>query len=355
MKTAILPSTISATALSLHPCFKRGNRQRWWKRCGTKENGFTYCDCNGDPLPEVAVERIQSLVIPPAWSEVRIAPSERSPLQVLGLDTTGRPQYRYHSRFVEKHQKLKYDKLTRFGAALPAIRRETNAHISDTSLTKERVLAVMLRLINDLYFRVGSDLSVEKYETFGITTLQNRHLTIQQDGVLIFDYIGKKHVPQKRVLTDPALAETLAEIKALRGKRLFQYRERDGTIHSISARDVNVYIKQIAGTEFSAKDFRTWGGTLHAAIALAEAGVVENERQRAKNIVAATKEVADWLGNTPAVCRAAYIHPDVFRLYERGITLADFRSRREKRIAKIQPEYELEEVSLLAMLSAVTE
>ncbi len=334
-----------------HPCFSRGGRSRWWKRCGLKETGFTYCDHNGLPLPEAAVERIRALVIPPAWTEVRIAPSERSPLQVLGLDTGGRPQYRYHPRFVAKHQALKYDKLRRFGEALPALRRETNAHLGDPSLSKERVLAVTLRLINDLYFRVGSDASVEKYETFGITTLQNRHLTLKPGGVLLFDFIGKKHVPQKRVLTDPALAATLQEIKALRGQRLFQYRDESGAVHPILARDVNAYLKRVAGPEFSAKDFRTWGGTLHAAIALAELGPETNERKRAKNMGAAAKSVSEWLGNTPAVCRAAYIHPLVFDLYEKGITLTDFRSRRERRIVQLQPEYEPEEVSLLALLA----
>ena len=352
MKTE--PSTLEIVPeiTQSHACFTRAGRTRWWKRCGSKEDGFTYVDCHGEALSEAAVERIRALVIPPAWTKVRIAPSSRNPLQVIGMDTSGRPQYRYHATFTEKRQKLKYDKLTRFGEALPPLRRETNTHLSDATFSKEQVLAVTLRLINDLYFRVGSEQSVERYETFGITTLQNRHLTVTKDGTLVFDFIGKKHVHQRRLLTDEALAEVLAEIKALRGKRLFQYRGEDGKTHPILAREVNAYIKRLAGAEFSAKDFRTWGGTLHAAVTLAELGTAETERQRAKNIVASTKEVAEWLGNTPAVCRAAYIHPCVFEWYEKGRILSDFRSRQERRILKIQPEYEPEEISLLEMLKA---
>lgn len=281
---------------------ERGGRSHWWRRCGTKARGFVYLDAQAKPIqqPEV-LERLQKLAIPPAWKEVRISPSPRSRLKVIGLDAMGRPQYRYHPHFVEKQQKQKYDKLRRFGERLPCLRRLTNEHLQTPGLSREKTLAVMLRLINDLSFRVGSDKSVKTYRTFGITTLQNRHLTLVPPAVLQFNFIGKHHIRQKRLLVDADLTAVVAEIKALRGTRLFQYPAENDRPHPIKPHDINHYIKACMGDEFSAKDFRTWSGTLTAAVALAEIGAASSERECQRNIVRAVRQVADKLGNTPAV------------------------------------------------------
>lgn len=332
-------------------CLERGKRAQWWKRDGTKEKGFAYSDAQGKRIRDKAIlERIKALAIPPAWSEVRIAPSVKSPLQVIGLDTSNRVQYRYHSQFVAKQQRKKYDKLITFGQQLSCLRRTTNEHLQTEGITRERALAAMLRVISELCFRVGSENSVERYRTFGITTLQNRHCVIEAEGKLQFSFIGKHHIHQKHLLVDDALADVMAEIKALRGKRLFQYRDVQNAVRTISAQDVNSYIKECMGAGFSAKDFRTWNGTLTAAAVLAEIGAAETERQIKRNINLAIKQVAEKLGNTPAVCRSSYIHPLVIENYERGITLSDFRPKRTRRLQKVAAEMELEEIALLEML-----
>jgi DNA topoisomerase I len=334
-----------------HKALEIAGRSKWWRRVGSKETGFHYVDKDGNRLKDKAVlERIKKLVIPPAWTDVRIAPSPSSRVQVVGIDTSGRPQYRYHSKFVAGQQRKKYDKLIQFGEQLPCLRHLTNQHLQGEGITRERTLAAMLRVVSELCFRVGSESSVERYRTFGITTLQNRHLTIGKNGKLQFDFIGKHHIHQKHLLVDAALAAVLSEIKALRGKRLFQYCDTQNGIRPLSAHDVNGYIKQCMGSGFSAKDFRTWNGTLTAALTLAELGAAETDRQVKRNINLAVKRVAEKLGNTPAVCRSSYIHPLVLENYERGVTLSDFRPKRSRKLAKIAAEMEPEEVALLEML-----
>src|SRR5215213_11224939 len=332
----------------------RDRRARWWRRAGSKSRGFRFETADGRPLEdEAALERIRSLVIPPAWREVRISPSPRSRLQAIGVDGAGRVQRIYHPSFVARRARRKYEKIERFGAALPALRRKTNEDIAREGLCKERVLAVVVRLINDLYFRVGSEESVRRYRTYGVTTLRNRHLEIKPGGRLVFAFKGKHHVHHRRILVDEELAALVGEIKSLGGSKLFQYVGEDGRKRPVSPRDVNDYIKAAAGAEFSAKDFRTWGGTLLASIALAELGRREDERRAKKNLVAAVKRVAERLGNTPTVCRACYIHPAVLEAYERGRSIEEFRPRRaRRRIRRQQPEYTVAELALLKLLSA---
>ena len=207
----------------------------------------------------------------------------------------------------------------------------------------------MIRLINHLYFRVGSEASVERYRTYGITTLRNHHLRIEPNGVLEFHFVGKHHIHQRRLFVDTELAAILQEIKAIRGSRLFNWLDEHGRPHPVTPQEINRYIKAATGPEFSAKDFRTWGGTLEAATALAEMGRPESERQAQRNIVQATKRVAERLGNTPIVCRDCYIHPAVFERYRSGVTLTDFRPRVQRAIRRCQPEYETEERELLEL------
>lgn len=331
---------------------ERGARARWWIRRGSKRR-FWYEDANGQRITdEEHLQRIKSLVIPPAWMNVRVAPSPRNRLQAVGIDKSDRVQYLYHPTYAARQRRKKFEKIERFGEHLQALRRKTNEDIAREDLSRERVLAVIIRLINELYFRVGSEDSVKRYRTFGVTTLRNRHLEIKLDGSLIFSFKGKHHVDHRQVIVDKELAALMQDIKAICGAKLFGYYDAEGQVRPIKPRDVNEYIKAATAAEFSAKDFRTWGGTLLTAVELAEIGRADDEKQIKKNIVRAIKRVAKHLGNTPAVCRGSYIHPTVIELYQEGTTLAEFRRRVERHIKRIEPEYEPEEKALLNMLRA---
>jgi DNA topoisomerase-1 len=344
---------VEKPARSVASAVERGARARWWRRHGSKSRGFWYEDARGARITdEGALERIKSLVVPPAWKHVRIAPGAHCRLQAIGMDESGRVQRIYHPQFAAKRQREKYEKIIRFGEQLAALRRRTNEDIARDDLGRERVLAVVIRLINDLYFRVGSELSVKKYRTYGVTTLRNRHLQIERGGRLVFSFTGKHHIKHRRILVDEELATLMRDIKAIGGAKVFEYIGEDGRVHAVTPRDVNDYIKSATSQEFSAKDFRTWGGTLLCAVALAELGVAEDERQARRNIVRALKRVAEHLGNTPTICRSSYVHPLVIESYLRGTTLEEFRPRRERRIGQQQPEYHPEERALLKMLKA---
>lgn len=338
---------------SLLESVERGARARWWRRRGSKERGFWYEDHKGRRITdETQLERIRSLVLPPAWKHVRISPSARSAIQAVGIDKMGRIQYKYHASFAARQQQKKFKKIERFGEHLPSLRRLTNEHIALDGFPRERVLAIVIRLINDLYLRVGSENSVKRYRTYGVTTLRNRHLEIKRGGQLVFSFVGKHHIRHRRIIVDEELAAVMRDLKALGGPKLFEYIGEDGRIHSVRPRDVNEYIKVATSPEFSAKDFRTWGGTLMAAMQLAEAGIPEDEKQAKRNIVQVVKNVAEHLGNTPTVCRNCYVHPAIFQRYIEGITLEQFRPKAQRYIRRLQPEYEPEELALLKLFRA---
>jgi DNA topoisomerase-1 len=333
---------------------ERGARARWWRRHGSKSRGFFYEDARGRRISdEASLERIKSLVVPPAWKHVRVAPGAHCRLQAIGVDKLGRVQRIYHPTFTAKQQRAKYEKIIRFGEALAKLRARTNEDIAREGLPRERVLAVVIRLINDLYFRVGSEESVKKYRTYGVTTLRNRHLEIKRGGRLIFSFVGKHHIKHRRVVVDEELSTLMRDIQSLKGARLFQfYDEELKRRRPVTPRDVNEYIKAATSAEFSAKDFRTWGGTLLCAVALADLGKAEDETRAKKNIARAVERVAERLGNTPTVCRASYIHPLVIESYLKGTTLEEFRPRKDRRIGRHQPDYHPEERALLKMLKA---
>jgi DNA topoisomerase-1 len=332
---------------------ERGARIRWWRRLGTKRRGFHYEDRMNQRISgEAELARIASLVIPPAWEHVRISPSARSHIQAVGVDISGRVQYIYHPQFAARQQKKKYEKIERFGEQLPALRRKTNEDIQLDGFPRERVLAVIVRLINDLYFRIGSENSVKRYRTYGVTTLRNRHLEIKRGGRLCFNFVGKHHIRHRVLHVDEELAMLITDIKKIGGPKLFEYYDAEGRVRAIRPRDVNDYIKAATSPEFSAKDFRTWGGTLLAAIELAEIGKTEDEKQAKRNLVRGVERVAERLGNTPTVCRGCYIHPKVLESYLQGITLEQFRRKVERSIHRIEPEYQPEELALLKLLRA---
>jgi DNA topoisomerase-1 len=334
---------------------EKGKRARWWQRKGSKTRGFHYVDASGVKITdEKHLERIKSLVIPPAWKCVRISPFAASSLQAVGMDTTGRIQYLYHSKFSEKQQQKKFAKIEKFGEYLPKLRQMTNEHLSLEGFPREKVLAVMLRLINSLYIRIGTEKSVKHYKTYGITTLQNRHLQIGKRGELVFDFVGKHHIKPRKILVDKELGAIMNDLKNIGGARkLFHYLDENGKPRPIKPSDINNYLKTITAPEFSAKDFRTWGGTLLAALALAEIGAAEEEKILKKNILKAVKKVAEHLGNTPTVCRASYIHPTVLKSYESGLTLAEYEKKKKRAIKLSQAEYEPEEIALMKLFQAV--
>jgi DNA topoisomerase I len=333
---------------------ENGKFAKWWRRAGGKKTGFRYLTRDGEQITdERQLARIAALVIPPAWKHVRIALSASRHLQAVGIDGSGRIQYLYHAKYCERQQRKKFAKIEQFGEYLPRLRKITNEHLALEGFPREKVLAVMLRLINSLYIRVGTEKSVKHYRTFGITTLQNRHLTIEKGGRLTFSFVGKHHIKHRKVLVDEELAAVMEELKALGGARkLFNYLNGDGKPRPVKPADINAYLKEVTSPEFSSKDFRTWGGTLMAAVELAETGPAGEEKAAKKNIVRAVSAVADRLGNTPSVCRSSYIHPKVLTAYEKGVTLEEFTSRRKRRIKRLYEGYEPEEKALLKLFEA---
>jgi DNA topoisomerase-1 len=334
----------------------KGRRAKWIERKGGKATGFRYLDHNGRIITdEGTLDRIKSLVIPPAWQNVRICPSANGRLQVVGMDTRGRIQYRYHPTFSKQQERKKFAKVESFGRALPSLRSATSEHLSLEGMPKEKVLAAMLRLINSLYFRVGTELSEKAYKTYGITTLNKKHLSIKQKGKLVFDFVGKSHVQHRKVLVDEELAAVIKDIVSLpRGGKLFRFLDPQGKPRTVKPSEINAYLKAITDPQFSSKDFRTWGGTLLAANALAEIGRGQTEAEIKKNVVKAVKQVAEELGNTPAVCRSSYIHPAVIQAYSAGTTIDQFTPRKMRRINRSQNGLEPDEEALLKMLKMLT-
>lgn len=330
---------------------EKGKRSKWWQRKGSKSRGFYYVDNDGKKIAdEKHLERIKSLVIPPAWKYVRISPSMNGKLQAVGMDTTGRVQYLYSPKFRENQDKKKFQKIEKFGEHLPKLRKITNRHLELEGFPREKVLAVMTRLINSLYIRLGSPQSVKHYKTYGITTLQNRHLEIKRGGKLVFTFVGKHHIKHRKVLVDKELASILKDLQAIGGARkLFNYLDENGKPKPVKSSDINKYLKETTAPEFSAKDFRTWGGTLLAALELAEIGGCDEDNLIKKNVLKAVKKVAEHLGNTPTVCRSSYIHPKIIKSYENGVTLEEFTEKKKRKIERIEQEYEPEERALMKL------
>jgi len=328
-----------------------GRRAKWWRRTGSKPKYFKYLTADGRKITdERQLARIKSLVIPPAWKHVRVNPSAGGKIQAVGMDASGRVQYLYDPKFAARQQKKKFAKIEKFGEFLPRLRKITNEHLALEGFPREKVLAVMMRLINSLYIRIGTEESVKHYKTYGITTLRNRHLEITKRGELVFSFVGKHHIKHRKVLVDEELAALMKDLKSLGGARkLFHYLDDEGKPRAIKPKDVNEYLKSVTAPEFSAKDFRTWGGTLLAATELAEIGGCDDERLLKKNIVKAVKKVAEQLGNTPSVCRGSYIHPAVIKAYEKGVTLEDFIQGKKRRLKRAGDEYESEEKALLKL------
>jgi len=259
------------------------------------------------------LERIRSLVIPPAWTDVHIAASASHAVQAWGIDARERKQYRYHSREVARGQLRKYYRVRDMAKALPEIRRRVREHARAKTPTKQAAAAAVVRLISESFFRVGSERYLEENKTFGISTLNKQHVELEGD-VAIFTYRGKRSITQRQVVPNRELARLIRRYVKSPGRRLFRYQEHR-TWHDLTARDVNGYLQDVLGVPFSAKDFRTWGGTLRAATVLAELGPAATPTEAKRNVATTMRLVAAELGNTPAICRKSYVHPLVVARY----------------------------------------
>ena len=324
-------------------------RKGGWRRVGSRRR-FRYEDARGRRIEDPEkLERIEALAIPPAWREVWISPRTNAKLQATGLDRAGRRQYLYHPAFRAAQEQAKYDKLVRFGEKLPEIRKAMSKHMDRDSLDRERVSAIALRLINLGWFRPGSERYARESRTYGITTLRKSHVHVRGSRVKL-DFRAKHRALVRTALVDRELAEALKELVALPGgRRLFRY-EQDGRIINLTERHLNDYIQAHMGDEFTAKDFRTWGGTLLAAVGLAEHGVEENETDGKRAVTAVCRSVAKRLGNTPAVCRASYVSPAVIEQYLDGRTIDDFRPRHLRVVGARDSGLDHEERALLSLL-----
>jgi DNA topoisomerase IB len=288
--------------------------------------GFTYIDEDGERLDDAEVlARIRELGIPPAWRDVWICPYPYGHLQATGTDAAGRKQYLYHPRWRERRDAEKFEDMARFARALPRLRERVAADlVACDEPTRERVLACAVRLLDRGFFRIGSEEYSVQNESYGLATMRKEHVALEPGGVMVFDYPAKHGKRRVQAVVDPEVSVLVGRLKRRRGggPELLAYLDADGGWHDVRSQDINLYVKEATGADFSAKDFRTWTATVLAALALAVSGPAAGSKtSRKRAITRAIKEVAHYLGNTPAVARASYIDPRVFDAYRAGLTI----------------------------------
>jgi DNA topoisomerase-1 len=319
-----------------------------WTRKGTRRP-FRYFDAQGNRIRDpVVIARLDSLAIPPAWKDVWIAPTARAKLQAVGIDSAGRRQYRYHADFRAQQEAAKYDELIRFAEKLPDLRLAMGEHLTRDPLDPLHVCAVAIRLINLAWFRVGSDRHTKRSRTYGVTTLNKSHVKVRGTRVT-FRFRAKGKVQVRTAVIDVELADSIRALLATPGRRLFRY-EVEGGLGNLTNRRLNEYVREYMGGDYSCKDFRTWGGTLTAAIAFAERGPVEEKTEQKRVVAAVMRTVAERLGNTPAVARASYVSPAVVEQYLDGRTIDDFRPRHLRIVTARDIGLDQEEQATLSLL-----
>jgi DNA topoisomerase I len=295
---------------------------------------FEYFDTKGKPIrDEQRLLRIKRLAIPPAWSDVWICPSPNGHIQAIGRDARRRKQYRYHERWREIRDENKYDRLVNFGKALPKIRRRLEKDLALSGLPREKVLATIVQLLERSLIRVGNEEYARENKSFGLTTMQDRHVDVK-GSKLRFRFRGKSGRQHEVDVTDRRIARIVSRLQDLPGQSLFQYLDDEGNARDITSQDVNEYLREITGEDFTAKDFRTWAGTVLAAIALSTAGEFETKKQAKANIKKAIEAVAKMLGNTPTICRQCYIHPIVLETYLKGNSIDGLKQGTAKEFAQ---------------------
>jgi DNA topoisomerase-1 len=346
LAAAPLEPEAAAKAAGLHyvddssPGFSR-------KKVGT---GFGFRDTDGKIIrdPEV-IKRIRSIGIPPAYTDVWICPDPRGHIQATGRDAKGRKQYRYHPRWSEIRDSTKYAHMLEFAHALPKIRARIDADMKRPGLSREKVLATVVNLLETTLIRVGNEDYVKENKSYGLTTLRNRHVDV--DGKeLRFEFKGKSGKLWKLKIENRRVAKVVKACQELPGQHLFQYIDEDKERQAVTSADVNDYLREISGLDITAKDFRTWAGTVLAAMALSEFEAVDSQVRAKKNIKAAIERVSSRLGNTPTICRKCYVHPEVFNSYLNGNLIADIKREVEEELKQDIADLRPEEAALLALL-----
>ncbi|HEY1987507.1 MAG TPA: DNA topoisomerase IB [Terracidiphilus sp.] len=318
-------------------------RKRWRK-------AFRYFDANGALIKdETILARIKSLVIPPAWTEVWICPNANGHLQATGRDARKRKQSRYHPRWREVRDETKYERMKVFGEALPRIREHVERDLALPGLPREKVLATIVRLLEVTFIRVGNQEYARENQSYGLTTMRDKHVDVSGSTVR-FRFKGKSGKLHSIDLNDRRLAKIVKRCQDLPGYELFQYVDDDGSHNSVDAADVNEYLRSITDQQFTAKDFRTWAGTVLACTMLREFEAFESQTQGKKNVVQAIKSVAEQLGNTPSVCRKCYVHPAVIETYMGGTMVKAFEDQVKKQLHKAPHALRREELDLLYLL-----
>lgn len=306
----------------------------------------------GQPVAdEATLERVRKLAIPPAWTEVWICPKANGHLQATGRDARGRKQYKYHAQFREIRESTKYEHMLEFARALPALRAKIAEHMALRGLPREKVLATVVHLLETTLIRVGNDDYARENKSYGLTTLRNPHVKVE-GAALRFQFKGKSGKTWRLQLKDRRIAKIVRACQELPGQRLFQYQDDEGEAREVTSADVNEYLREISGSDITAKDFRTWAGTVMAALALQEFEAFDSQAAQKKNLKAAIESVAARLGNTPTICRKCYVHPEVMNAYVEGKLLLEVKQRVEKELREDLAQLKPEEAAVLAMLEA---
>jgi len=313
--------------------------------------GWTYVGVDGKRITDRdRIAWFNRLAIPPAWTDVWICPIRRGHLQATGRDVRGRKQYRYHPRWREVRDEAKYGRLIEFARALPRIRRRAERDLRRRGLPREKVLALVVRLLQETLIRVGNDEYARDNRSYGLSTLRNRHVTVRGESIR-FSFRGKSGKEHEIGVRDRRLARLVKACQEIPGQELFQYYDADGGRVDVTSGDVNDYLREISGGDFTAKDFRTWAGTVAATMALQEYLEIDDEAGRKRAVVSAIEEVAEQLGNTPSVCRACYVHPEVIDRYLDG-TIVDALSRRARGVGRGAHALSAEEAAVLGLLQS---
>jgi len=311
---------------------------------------FRYRTAQGKPVRDKAtLARIKSLAIPPAWSHVWICPTADGHIQATGRDARGRKQYRYHPRFREVRESTKYYRMLAFADNLPAIRSKVQEHLALRGLPREKVLATVVHLLEATLIRVGSDEYARTNKSYGLTTLKNRHVAVE-GSALKFNFTGKSGKVWRLNVRDRRIAKVVRACQELPGQELFQYVDEEGQTRDVTSSDVNTYLREISGTDITAKDFRTWHGTVLAAMALQEFEKFDSQAGAKRNIRGAIQKVAARLGNTPTICRKCYIHPEIITTYVEGSLLLEVKEEVEAELRGDLSRLSAEETAVLTLL-----
>jgi DNA topoisomerase-1 len=317
-----------------------------------KGKDFEYFDTDGKRIrDEPRLLRIRRIAIPPAYKDVWICPSPNGHIQATARDARGRKQYRYHERWREVRDENKYDRMVVFGKALPKIRRRVKRDLKRRGLPREKVLATVVQLLERTFIRIGNEEYAKENKSFGLTTMRNHHVDVTATK-LKFTFRGKSGVKHEVDVTDRRLAKIICELQELPGQQIFQYVDDEGEVRDIDSQDVNDYLREITGEDFTAKDFRTWAGTVLAAMALNAQEAFENKTQAKKNIKDAISAVAKILGNTPTVCRKCYVHPAVLETYLDGAMIEGLKQKTEETLERKLGDLRSEEAAVMSFLQA---